>query len=231
TDWQPAGAPNNGLTLRQMWGFSFASLQGSGSFQLEQIQLLTITTIAALPTPTAAASPTPATRELLIDNFELGGAASWSLFMDANSAISAQMISPGEAGQFALGVDGIVAANGWAGAQKIFGSPQDWTGYNNFDFWFYGTNSGSPLRLEILDNRAAGSTTDTSERFAFLFSDNFLGWRHFILPWSVFARRTDWQPAGAPNDGFGRNQVWGFNFSIISGTDRFQVDEIRLTSP
>jgi endoglucanase len=230
-DWQPAGAPNNGLTLRQMWGFSFAPLQGSGSFQLDQIQLLTITSIAALPTATPAAAPTAAGRELLIDNFELGASPGWSLFMDPNSTISAQVVSPGEAGQFALAINAIVAANGWAGAQKFFTSAQDWTSYNNIDFWFFGTNSGAPMRLEILDNRAAGSTTDTSERFAYLFSDNFSGWRRFVLPWSSFTRRADWQPAGAPNDGFGRNQVWGFNFSIISGTDRFQVDEIRLTAP
>ena len=79
-------------------------------------------------------------------------------------------------------------------ARKIFASPQDWTGYNNFDFWFFGTNSGAPLRLEILDDRASGSTTDTSERFAYLFSDNFSGWRHFILPWSSFLAG----PTGSP---------------------------------
>ena len=115
--------------------------------------------------------------------------------------------------------------------QKAFVTPQDWTAFNNFDFWMYGTNSGAPMRFEILDNRAAGSTTDTSERFVYLFTDNWTGWRHFTLPWSSFTRRSDWQPAGAPNDGFGRTQVWGFNFSVISGTTHFLLDEIRLTSP
>ncbi|HEV2802811.1 MAG TPA: S8 family serine peptidase [Pyrinomonadaceae bacterium] len=39
TDWQPSGAPNDGLTLTQMWGFNFAPLAGSGSFRTDQVQL------------------------------------------------------------------------------------------------------------------------------------------------------------------------------------------------
>ncbi len=225
TDWQPAGAPNNGLTLKQMWGYSFAPLTGSGSFELDQIQLLLLTTATATATPLALTSA------VLIDNFETGGAPDWSLFMDPTSNISASVVSPGENGQYALRVDADVATNGWAGAQKPFLTPQDWSAFGSFDFWMYGTNSGAPMRLEVLDNRAAGSTTDTAERFVYLFTDNWTGWRHFTLPWSSFTRRSDWQPAGAPNDGFGRTQVWGFNFSVISGTTHFLLDEIRLTSP
>lgn len=39
TDWQPNGAPNDGLTLTQMWGFNFSPLGGSGSFKTDQVQL------------------------------------------------------------------------------------------------------------------------------------------------------------------------------------------------
>lgn len=39
TDWQPGGAPNDGLTLTQMWGFNFSPLNGSNSFRLDQVQL------------------------------------------------------------------------------------------------------------------------------------------------------------------------------------------------
>jgi hypothetical protein len=87
------------------------------------------------------------------------------------------------------------------------------------------------MRLEILDNRQPGSTTDTAERFEYRFTDNWTGWQHFTVPVSSFTRRADWQPAGAPNDGFGRSQIWGFNFAVISGTANFQLDQIRLTSP
>lgn len=38
-DWQPSGAPNDGLTLTQMWGFNFSPLGGNNSFKADQVQL------------------------------------------------------------------------------------------------------------------------------------------------------------------------------------------------
>lgn len=38
-DWQPAGAPNDGLTLTQVWGFNFSPLGGNNSFKADQLQL------------------------------------------------------------------------------------------------------------------------------------------------------------------------------------------------
>ncbi len=37
--WQPAGAPNDGLTLTEIYGFNFSPTRGTGSFQVDQIQL------------------------------------------------------------------------------------------------------------------------------------------------------------------------------------------------
>ncbi len=84
------------------------------------------------------------------------------------------------------------------------------------------------IRLEVMDNRAEGSTTDTWERFEYRLTDNFVGWKRYELPWSAFTRRTDWQPAGAPNDGFTRTGVGGYNFAPISGSGSFQVDQVEL---
>jgi endoglucanase len=224
-DWQPLGAPNNGLTLTQMWGYSFAPLSGSGFFQLDDNGLRKA--VINTPAPTATSVPTP----FVIDDFESGSAPAWSAFKDAGSSITIRIASPGEAGQYALQVDAAVAPNGWAGAQKLYSTAQSWNAFNNFDFWLNGRKTGIPLRLEVLDNRQPGSTTDTSERFVYLFTDNWTGWKHFTLPWSTFSRRSDWQPTGAPNDGFGRSEVWGFNFSIISGSELFQFDDIKLTTP
>ena len=243
TDWQPAGAPNNGLTLKQVWGFSFAPVKGRGMFELDQIVLFRSVAPAAAPAAAAPAAqaaplvmapgaiPIQPARSLLIDDFGSGDASGWSLFRDASSSISSSLASPGHAGQGVLQIEATIGANGWAGAQHIYASPQDWTAYSNIDFWFFGSSTGNTLRLEILDNRQPGSVADTSERFAYTFTDNSSGWRHFVLPWSSFTRRGDWQPAGAPDDGFGRSQVWGFNFSLVNGAGRFQVDEIRLTAP
>jgi cellulase (glycosyl hydrolase family 5)/carbohydrate binding protein with CBM11 domain len=216
TDWQPSGAPNNGLTLSQVWGYNFSPLSGSGSFELDQNQLVKATSTST---------------SLMLDNFESSNLSAWVPFNDLNSAFNISLASPGQASQYAMQMDANIAANGWSGAGKYFSASQNWSAYNNIDFWFYSNNTGSSLRLEILDNRAAGSTTDTSERYEYRFTDNGLGWKHFTLPWSTFTRRADWQPVGAPNDGFTKSAIWGFNFSVISGKGSFRVDEIKLTTP
>ncbi len=198
---------------------------GSGSNTI----LPTATPTKIAPTPTKTATPVPIT--LWLATFDSGTAPGWSAFRDSNSTITSSIVSPGAAGAYALQVKAAIAANGWGGVQRLYTTSQNWTAYNTFGYWFYGNNTGNPMRLEVLDNRAAGSTTDTSERFVYLFTDNWVGWKHFALPWSSFKRRTDWQPAGAPNDGFGRSQVWGFNFSVISGSGTFRIDQIKLSTP
>ncbi|HSH83230.1 MAG TPA: carbohydrate binding domain-containing protein, partial [Herpetosiphonaceae bacterium] len=45
-------------------------------------------------------------------------------------------------------------------------------------------------------------------------TDNFVGWKRYDIPWSGFTRRADWQPAGAPNDGFTRTGVGGYNLGF-----------------
>ncbi|HTP00924.1 MAG TPA: cellulase family glycosylhydrolase [Anaerolineales bacterium] len=182
------------------------------------------------PAPIPTRTPSPAASAKLIEGFE-SGAMGWSVFHDGGSTVKWQLVTPGKAGMYTLKVDAAVGANGWAGVQRLYGTAQNWSVYHSIDFWMYGTKTSAPLRLEILDNRAPGSTTDTSERFEYRFTDNWSGWKHFTVPFSSFKRRADWQPAGATNNGFGRTQVWGFNFAVISGTDHFRIDQIRLTSP
>ena len=87
--------------------------------------------------------------------------------------------------------------------------PQDWSGTDGFGFWFYGANSGLLYQAEILDNRSNPSA-DTAERFDYDFADNFTGWRYIRIPFAAFERATDFQPAGAPNDGLTLTEMWGW---------------------
>lgn len=128
-------------------------------------------------------------------------------------------------------IDFSIGEGGWAGLERIFTMPQNWAPYQTISFGFYGTNSGVTIRFEVLDNRGWGSAGDSAERFEYKFTDNFNGWKTFNLPWSAFVRRSDWQPEGAPNDGFNLTSVWGFNFSPVSGQGSFQVDELKLSNP
>lgn len=91
---------------------------------------------------------------------------------------------------------------------------QDWSGYHALRFWLYGSRTGGQVMIEILDNRASNSTGDTAERFFVRISDNFSGWQSFTIPLGDFQRRTDFQPQGAPDDGLGLTEVYGYAFSF-----------------
>jgi beta-glucanase (GH16 family) len=71
---------------------------------------------------------------------------------------------------------------------------------------------------------------DTAERHEASFTDSFNGWKQVVLPFSAFNRSQD-QPAGAPNDGFGLTEVWGYGFGIPSGVSLpLYLDQVALYS-
>ena len=179
--------------------------------------------------PPMVITPTATNRlAFVLDNFESGSRANWRSFQSNNSRAAGSVVSPGQSGTHAMKLDYGIGEGGWAGIERTFSASQDWSLYQKISFGFYGTNNGATIRFEVLDNRAWGSSSDTAERFEYKFTDNFIGWRLFDLPWSAFNRRADWQPNDAPNDGFTRRTVWGFNFSPVNGQGSFQVDEIKL---
>lgn len=54
------------------------------------------------------------------------------------------------------------------------------------------------------------------------------GFNSITIPWSSFTR-SSWQPAGAPNDGFNRNQICAFSFSPAqAGAGSFREDQVEL---
>lgn len=163
----------------------------------------------------------------LRDGFESGSTSRWGTMGDAGSTITRSAVSPGGQGSYAMRVDYSIASWGGINANHV-SAPEDWSTHQGLEFWLSGTGSGNIIRLEILDNRGPGSTSDTSERWEYRIRDDFSGWRQFSVPWSSFTRRTDWQPAGAPNDGFTLTDVWGYNFSPLSGTGSFRLDQVQL---
>lgn len=205
-DWQPAGAPNDGFTLSQVWGVSFAPLTGAGSFQLDQVELSmrTYTTLG---------------------DFESGDISRWTTFGDAGTTVSVATTA-GRVGNYALNVQYAIAS--WGGVARGYSTPQNWGGQQAFEFWFYGNSTGNTIRLEVADNRPVGSTTDNSERYEYKFKDDSSGWRYMSIPLNSFQRRADWQPDGAPNDGFTLTEVWGFSFAPNTGTSNFKLDQVRL---
>jgi hypothetical protein len=52
------------------------------------------------------------------------------------------------------------------------------------------------------------------------------GWRQIEIPFDAFSRSAD-QPAGAPDDGLGLSEVWGYGFSLPDGGS-FKLDQVRV---
>ncbi|HEY0602291.1 MAG TPA: carbohydrate binding domain-containing protein [Herpetosiphonaceae bacterium] len=210
TTWQPAGAPNDGLTLTHVQGIVFAPAHGSGSFKVDQIQL------------------TKPTNPILAD-FENGSVAGWQTYAGGGSSISPQLATPGQVGSYGISVSYGVPSGGWAGVYLDFtGAKPDWSSYARIEFWFLGSNSGNTIRFELQDTDVPGSSQDTSERFVYELQDNSTVWRHITIPWSAFQRSTTWQPAGAPNDGLTLTRVQGIVFAPVRGSGSFKVDQIEL---
>ena len=91
---------------------------------------------------------------------------------------------------------------------------QDWSAYEGLSFWLYGNNSGTTMFVDVLDNRNPGSTMDDAERWSIDIPDDFSGWREIQIPFSSMHRKEIGN--GAPNDGFGLTEVYGWALGTIT---------------
>jgi predicted alpha-1,2-mannosidase len=183
------------------------------------------------PTATLTRTPTPVSGSVVLDDFESGTLSKWATFIGGGATISMAIDTVTVAvGTRSMKVTYNVPAGGWAGVSQGFTTSQNWSAQSGFDFRFFGNNTGVQVRLEINDNSPnAGNSPDAAERFEYKFTDNVAGWRQITVPWSSFTRRTDWQPAGAPNDGLTLTQMWGFSFAPLSGNNVFYLDQVQLS--
>jgi beta-glucanase (GH16 family) len=68
---------------------------------------------------------------------------------------------------------------------------------------------------------------DTAERFETTFVDDSTDWREVSIPVTDFVRSAD-QPAGAPDDGLGLTDVWGYGFDLpFPATGTYLFDQVR----
>jgi beta-glucanase (GH16 family) len=201
---------------------------------------LAATTVAVQPLASSghgAVAASPASSESLAD-FEGGPPAGWFTFA-GGSAVSTTTQVVGAAD--ALAVPGQVGDNeilvadynvtdfGGFGDDLVttFAGPQDWSTYESFDFWFRGSGSGLTYQAEISDNRS-NPAADTSERFDYLFTDSTPGWQYISIPFADFTRATDFQPGGAPDDGFTLTEIWAWAIVLPLGADTVYLDDVGL---
>ncbi len=69
---------------------------------------------------------------------------------------------------------------------------------------------------------------DTAERFETTFTDSSTEWQSVSIPISEFTRSAE-QPAGAPDDGLGLDEVWGYSLTLPTTSVESRVDLVRRT--
>jgi hypothetical protein len=230
TDFQPGGAPNDGLTLTEMWGWAVILDGAAGTIYMDDIGL----------------------EKTIVDDFESGlpvgtdangNQIGFFTFNDPNSTVAITTtdtppapVPDSSATNNVLQVDTNVNNSfGFAGVIHAFENeavntwtPQDWSSFTGFSFWLYGNNTGQILFVDILDNRVPGSTGDTAERYSVDIIDDFSGWRLFEIPFADFNRKEVGN--GAPNDGFTLTEVHGWAFGVFNAGQAFTnyLDDVGL---
>ncbi len=106
--------------------------------------------------------------------------------------------------------------------------PQDWSTSEGISLWMYGSNTGSQLFIDILDNRNPGSTTDDAERWSVPFADDFTGWQLLEFPFASFVRKEIGN--GAPNDGLGLFEMHGYALGALNtgGPQTYYFDDVSV---
>lgn len=231
TDFQPGGAPNDGLGLNAVSGYAFGMPTGTGA-QTAYVDNVTVVFVETEP--------------ILIDDFEMeelflsndgaGNDIGYVAWGDTGGNVELRLIDAqrGSDDTRALVVDYDIAAFG--GFSHVFNdgevrASQDWTSYNTISFWFLGNATDAEIQFEIFDNLNPDVAGDSAERWAFRFVDDSRGWKLVEIPFIDFQRRTDFQPNGALDDGFNLNAVTGYAFGMPAGIggNIAVIDDIRIS--
>lgn len=229
-DWQPGGAPDDGLGLDQVSAYAFGFPAGTGA-QTAYLDELRLVTLGVDP--------------LAVDDFEMdelhlsqdsfGNNIGFVTWGDTAGSVELGITAAKRMGQEmqALNINYDIAA--WGGFTHVFNDGENWTSqnwreFNAISFWFLGSNTGQAVQFEIFDNRNADLDGDSAERWFARFEDDAYGWKQLELPFTDFERRSDWQPEGAPDDGFNLDAVSGYAFGLPAGTGgSFAIiDDIEL---
>ncbi|HQH38926.1 MAG TPA: CIA30 family protein [Anaerolineae bacterium] len=208
--WQPGGAPNDGLTLTEVWAYALALPIGtSGTVYVDQVALF---------------------KSSLVDDFEAGVPSTWFQYGDYDNGVTIATTTPATDTVPGLATNHVLSiaynSAGWGAGTGNNLAPEDWSAYDGLSFWFKGLGGGATFRVILSDNKSGPG--DTAERFAYEFADTSAGWRHISIPWGAFFRDA-WQPGGAPNDGLTLTEVWAYALALPIGTSgTVYVDQVAV---
>ena len=208
TDFQPPGAPNDGLTLTEMWGWAMVLPVSAAArtFAIDDVGPIdhVIDDFQSWPARghgRRAASPSASSRSRAPSSTVAIATTATPPAPDPARGGRAERRPPGRLRRDLLRrrrrtTSTTAALTAWV--------PQDWSRYEGFALWLYGTGSGTDLFVDLIENRNPGSTRDDAERWTAGFPDDFTGWKQLRFPFASLARKEIGN--GAPNDGLGSDR-------------------------
>ncbi|MDM8530345.1 CIA30 family protein [Anaerolineales bacterium HSG25] len=224
TSWQPGNAPDDGFGLDKVHGYAMR-LPSAGTYYMDDV----IVYDTECPGSDGDGGGTEVV--VSIDDFQSG--VSEEIFGWSGGTMptfeSIQMDVPG----LPSGTNNVLKIDydisNYGGITHGFAETQDWTKYEGIKFWFKGTGSGlENIRFELKDG---GTGEGTAELFVILITDDTEEWREFVVPWSEFTLRADYQPGGAPNDGvLELKEIWGYALGVDSSDAQgtWWLDDVAL---
>jgi len=124
-----------------------------------------------------------------IDSFDSTDTSAWKPFSSSGSSIvKARVADHASSSGASLQITYTVASGGYAGLERLFSSPQNWSNQTAINLWVYGAGTGHKFLVQVYD---AGH-----ERWESRFTVDFTGWRNITLPFSAMTAAA-WQPSSA----------------------------------
>ena len=117
--------------------------------------------------------------------------------------------------------------SGWGGFSRDLAAAQDWSAFDGFSFWVKGTGSGQKIEFEV---KMGGADAEHAELWQSFFTDDVAGWKKVQVGFANLKKRSDYQPAGAPNNAqISLTSMWGYAVNLPGGSSNTLVfDDVQI---
>lgn len=145
-----------------------------------------------------------------VEKWNDGQATFWTADGGGTGSISLPTLSD-DTVQKQVGVDCLkievgAGTNDWWGIYHDYSPAEDWSGKEFLSFWWCGANSGKTFRVRCY-------STDLNNAFDYNFTENFTGWKLFVIPLNIFTK------SGSPNwNNIVRVRIYQLSSRGVQGT-------------
>ncbi len=170
-----------------------------------------------------AASAQSAAASATVDNIDDGDVADWKDFAGNGASITHRTSSSrATTGSLSMKLMYAVSQGGYAGIEKSFPTPPNWSAANALTLSVNGLGTGHKFRIQVYDTG--------NERWEYSFTVGFNGWQTVTIPFASFTRASFQVPGAQVNGVFDRGAIKGMALipSAGPGTGAIYVDSLAV---